>query len=1142
MARLQSASRSWQARSMGVGVVLAALLVGLFCLPKMVGQDITGSIAGQITDASKALVSGASITVTNQATGANSAVTVPTSESGEYVVPLLPVGTYTVTVSKAGFRTSITTDIRVTAGSRIRVDMTLQIGAQTENVEVRGVAPLLQTASSEVSNSVDGKLVRDLPLAGRDILRLATLGPGVVQRQTSSIQYLSDSYLGSNIPTIAGSRGEATSFTMGGINTNNRRLGLPMEKPSLDAVEEFKVLADNYPAEYGQGDGQILVEFRSGSNKLHGSVYEFFRNDALNAKGYFDQDKPPLRYNQFGAAVGGPVWKNHTFFFANYEGIRNPSSASEGGLFPTTDLLSGDFSNFRDAQGNLIPIYDPQTTDPTTGLRTPFPGNIIPPDRISQIATNLYSLYGAPAPSSITPGAANNVVAVVPNQFLVDQLSLKIDHHFLRGDNLSTRYSFTDPRNVSGNITKAAASTSDGRNQIFGQSWTHIFAPTLVNEFRAGYVRQRSVSFPPIAASQDLQKLAGITSPLPFNLIPTVFFQGDTGTPSFNQLNSVSAGGGGEVQQTYQFVDNLSWIKGRHAFKFGTDLRRQRWDTVGLLPTGAGSLQNYGNFTSQLAPDPTTPGNFIPVQGTGSPLADFLLGQLASVDFGLGLNQFSYRDTEASWFVQDTWRATQRFTLMLGVRWDYQGPITETHGRESWVVTDSRCPAGCLLNDGQFGGTYDPIVNPFPGKKSIPNGGVDPNYRHFAPRVSVAYQINSNTVFRAGYGVFYSLFGENNFPGATNPPFGSGYLINSAINNGSNPLNVLLTSSHPLDTIYPSVPPLGQTVPGTVGPSFYFDIHNVQPHLNDTSAAIQHAFTPTFTTEIGYLGSFGRHLTNFQSFNPCTTDPCTIDPQTGNDIRVYPNFASGALIYTDGVSSYNGGYLKVEKRFSHGLSFLSSWTYSRTLATGGDSEGNDIFLGSSGGIFDPAHPLKHLSAMDVTHRWVTSGTYELPFGRGKEMLGSISRGLDQVVGGWQISFITAFQSGNALDLSSFGSANFVPGQGKNLKRLDFRKTGYFFDPNLFTTGPGDPIPYVNFRGAGINNWDMSFLKNFRFAENQHLQFRAEFFNIWNHGQFETPGNEIFLPGFGQFSARNPSFFEFGARPSRNIELGLKYEF
>jgi len=1123
------------------------MLAQLWFANPLGAQVITGTIQGRITDPSGALVPGAAVTVTNQET--NIKLSYVTDENGLYVASLLPIATYTVTASKTGFRTSSSRDIRISAGSGIRLDLRLELGEVSDTVEVTGTAAQLQTDSAQIATPIGGRTIRDLPIVGRDMLRLATLGPGVVQKQTSGIHLLTDDYLGNNIPTIAGGRAESASFTLGGINVNNRRLNMPMEKPSLDAIEEFKVLANNYTAEYGQGDGQIIVEFRSGTNNLHGSVYEFLRNDALDARGFFDVSKPPVRYNQFGTAVGGPIWKNRTFFFANYEGIRNPASVTQAGLFPTTSMLGGDFSNLRNSAGEVIPIFDPATTDPVTGRRTQFPGNVVPSNRISSVAKSLYGLYGAPAPPSLAPGAANNILAAVPRTFTVDQLSFKVDHHFARGDTLSTRYSISDPRRFSGNITTASESTGSARNQIIGQTWTHIFGPTLVNEIRGGYVRQRNVNFPPVAADQDLQKAAGFPNPLPFNFIPTVFMTSSTGTVSFNQLNSVSAGGGGEAQQTYQLVDNLSWIRGKHTLKFGTDLRRRRWDTLGTNPSGGGSLRNSGLFTSQLQADPAVPGNFVPVLGSGSALADFMLGQLTGVDFGVGQNHFRYRDTLAAFFGQDTWHITPRLTVMLGLRWDYQSPIMEKGGRQSWYNTDSRCPDGCLINDGTFGGAKDPIINPFPGQEAIRPGGINPDRNNFGPRFSVAYRLRENTVVRAGYGVFFSVYGQNNFPGATNPPFGSGYLINSAIETTSNPLDRLMKSAFPLDTLYPLylVKPPGQTLPGVLGLGFYFDTDNVQPSLIDTSFTIQHSFTPTVSGEIGYFGKFGRNLTGFNNVNPCTTTPCTQDPITRVNIRTYRNFGSVALVQTDNTTSYNAGYLKLEKRFSDGLSFLGSWTWSRSLVTGGDSEGNDIFLGSSGGLFDYRFRPKHLSVLDATHRLVVSGIYELPFGRNKRFAPSVSGALDRLVGGWQVGWITAFQSGTAVDLSSFNGARFKPGQGPNLKRLDFRKTGFFFDTSLFQLPneggvPGDPIPYTNFRGAGINNWDLSVFKNIQIVENHRLQFRAEFWNAWNHGQFEVPGHVINVPGFGRFQARNPSYLEFGARPPRNIQLGLRYEF
>jgi hypothetical protein len=1126
----------------------AVFLVGGILLPLLVwttgamGQVITGTITGAVIDSSGGLVAGAKVTVTHVET--NRMFTFVTGDSGEFTAPLLTIGIYTVSAVKDGFKMTEVPDVQVTAGSSARVNLRMEVGGVSEKVEVRDASALLQIDSAQVGNAVEGRLVHELPVEGRDILRLATLGPGVVQGQTNSIQYLSGSYLATSMPTIAGGRLESTSFTLGGINANNRRLNVPVEKPALDAVEEFSVLANNYSAEYGQGDGQVVVEFRSGTNSYHGSAYEYLRNDALNARGFFDKTVALLRYNQFGGTFGGKIRKDKTFFFTNYEGTRNPASQTQGGVFPTADMLKGNFSNFRDSKGNVIAIYDPLTTNLSTGVRQQFTGNIIPPARISSIATNLAGLYKAPVPTTLIPGASNNVLAVVPNKFTVDQTSVKIDHYWRQKDVFSSRYSFTDPRSFAGNITESADNTTDYRNQIFGQTWTHTFTPRLLNEFRAGYVRQRNVNIPPLAASQDLQKAAGFTNPLPYNFIPTVFFNSSNGTPSFNQWNGVSAGGGGEVQQTFQFVDNLSFTKGTHSLKFGGDLRRRRWDTVGVLPAGGGSLRNVGIYTAQLQPDTATSGNITPTPGTGSPVADFLLGQLTGADFGVGLNIFSYRDIVGSWFAGDTWRVTPKLTLTAGLRWDYQSPIMEKHGRESWFVYDQRCPLGCLTNDGKFGGIYDPIVNPYPGEETIRPGGIDPDYDNFGPRISVAYRLFDRTVIRGGYGLFYSLYGQNNFPGATNPPFGSGYLINSSVNDTSNPITPFLqNSAYQLNTIYPTTQPVGQTKPGTLGLGFYYDIYNVTPELHDVSFAIQHALSPDLSVEVGYMGAFGRHLSNFTSINPCTTTPCTRDPVTNVNIRKYPNFSSVSVVMTAGLSDYNAGYLKVNKRLAHGLSVLGSWTWSRDIATGGDSEGNDIFLGSSGGSFNYGQLTRHLSVLDATHRVVISGLYELPLGRGKQFGSSISKPVDLILGGWETSWITSFQSGTALDLSSFNQNQFKPGDGPKLKRMDFRSTGYFFDTSLFQAPPGgDPIPYTNFRGAGINNWDMSLFKRFAITEKHRLEFRADFYNAWNHGQFETPGHVSTLPGFGQFQARNPAYFEFGARPPRNIQLGLRYQF
>ncbi len=1125
-------------------------ILSLLCLGADArAQDITGRVTGTVTDPSGAVISGATVEVTNQ--GTNVSTTATTSGAGTYSVSLLPIGVYRITVMAPGFKTSTVNDVRITIGSSIREDVRLEIGVVTDNVDVTTETPPLET-QAKIATTVEGRIVRELPVAGRDYLRLATLGPGVVQRQTSSVATLQASeYLGSNIPTIAGGRGEGISFTMGGVNVNNRRLNIPMEKPSLDSIGELTVLVNNYSAEYGQGDGQVIVEFRSGTNQFHGSVYNYFRNDALNARGFFDNEKAKVRHNQFGVAVGGPIFKNRTFFFANYEGIRNPSSVIQGANLPNEALLNGDFSNFRDANGNLIIIYDPATTDPVTGLRQPFPGNRIPPQRISSIAKSLYALYGAPVSSLLVPGGNNILKALSRNQ-PVDQLSLKIDHNFASGDLLATRYSFTDPRSENEQIVSAASSSGSLRNQIIGQTWTHVFNQNIVNELRAGYARQRSTNTPSKSLSeQNLQQAAGITRPLSLNFLPRLAFQSETGTPTFNEMPQIigSATGSGEVQQSYQVVDNLSWTRGSHSFKFGIDVRRRRWDTIGEIGGGGGTLQSTGAFTSQLEPDPARAGLFRPAAGGGSALADFLLGQLRNVDFGTGSNIFALRDTVFSWYAQDNFQINTRLNATLGLRWDYQSPIADKYGRQSFVVGAPLCPDGCLVNDGTFGGTFDPITNPFPGMRAIRRGGIRPDRNNFGPRASLAYKWTDNTVVRLGAGLFYGLWEQNNLANPSQPPFGSGFNLNDALVDRSNLSNFTQSRFH-ISTIFP---PPSQTSTGFTArgfsPNFFFDINNKQPSFVNANLSVQHAFSHNLTVEVGYMFKGGRNLTNFENQNPCTVDPCLLDSE-GLPIRTtWRNFGGVIMAATSGSNNYNAGYVEVDRRLSRGLQFLASYTWSKNLSVGFDSLSNDIFLGST--YIEPLRDFrrnpKKLSVIDVPHRFVLSGLYELPFGRGKRFARDARGALNQLVGGWQLSWITVFQSGPVVDLNSFGAARFRPGRGQDLRRMDFRSTGFFFDPALFQSPgqggvEGDPVPFNHFRGAGINNWDISVLKDFNFRESHRLELRADFFNAFNHAQFEVPGHVIFFPGFGKFQATNPGFSERGVRAPRNIVLALKYIF
>ncbi len=1119
------------------------------------GQVITGRIFGTVRDTSGAVVPNATVIVTNQTAGVQYKYT--SNGAGLYSVPDLPVGEYIVSVSSHGFKTTSVPGITVSVASSVRVDVQLEVGSSTTSVQVSGVATQLSTTTAAVSDSITQRLIENLPVEGRDLLNLALLTPGVSPRGTCPVSCVSgNSYLGTDIPTVDGARGESVSFTVGGLNINNRTFETPMEKPPLDSLSDFTVLADDYSAQYGLGDGQVIADTRSGTDTFHGSAYEYLENTVFDSRYFLAPTTDILHYNQFGASVGGPVLlpgyngRNRTFFFFNYEGTRSPSANTQGALFPTSSMLNGDFSALKNEDGTPDIIYDPQTTNLTTGTRQPFPGNIVPSNRISPVSKTLLAAYKTPLTTS--SALPYNFYGPVADNTTVDQYVARVDVDAGSKNSFSTRYNFSNPYLFTGALESNATNTLALRNQLVGQTWTHIFSPTAVNSFRFGYTRQLNVNVPPVAASEDLQQEAGYAHPTPYNMLPEILLNSASGSPSFTEIPSIVAGGSGQIQEQFQWVDDMSWINGKHSMKFGADIRRQRWDTTGEVPAGASGMQFTGVFTSQLAYDPSSPtagpGGYTTIGETGSPIADLDLGQVQQEAYGLGTATFAFRDSQFSWYAEDSYRLTRRFTINYGLRWDYEGPVGEKYGKESWFVANSPpCPeaGGCLLTDGVYKGLpYDPIVNPFPGDDKIANGGGNPQYHNFAPRLSIAYLLGKRTVFRAGGGIFYSIWEQYQIPDAvTQAPFGTGYQI---LNTGT----ITTSSQYQLNAAWAplSKTAQGYVAPGTVSLNPTYLTWDVTPRVNDFSASIQHQFSSNTTLEIGYSGKFGNHLADFEQANTCTTppgQPCQYNA-AGQPLTIYPNFGDIYAMITTGTSNYEAAYVHFVHNFSHGLSFGANYTFSDMFSTGFDSDTDDIFQGGNDilSLDDPRLKNYHRSVMDVPNDFVAYGLYQLPFGRGHALGASASRPINAIIGGWQASWVTSFDSGMTGDLSSFGAGYFVSADAsKELKRLDFRKTGYFFDPSLFTSSPTPwPVPPDSFRDAGVNNWDISLSKAFSITERHSLALRADFFNAFNHAQFEEPESRVFESGFGKFLLNMPSDEGVSLRPPRIIELSLRYSF
>ena len=409
--------------------------------------------------------------------------------------------------------------------------------------------------------------------------------------------------------------------------------------------------------------------------------------------------------------------------------------------------------------------------------------------------------------------------------------------------------------------------------------------------------------------------------------------------------------------------------------------------------------------------------------------------------------------------------------------------------------------------------------------------------------------LGKNTILRGGFGTYYSVYEQVFFPGPTKPPFGTGHTIRTTN-------TIATTSDFTLDNLFPPLPvqASGFVIPGTVSPNQVPDINTITPRLMNVNAAAQHSLTSNLTVEVGYAWKRGEHLSNFKAINPCVpySQPCQLDPVYKTQIRYYKNFAQIYMSVLDGRNFYHSGYARMTRRFSKGLSFDASYTWSQNISEGYDSMSNDIFQGGDAGatVADLTKPKPWLnnnrkrSLLDVPNKFVVNGIYELPVGKGKRLLGNASGTANRIVGGWQVSWITMFQSGQVVDLTGFGQARFLPGQGRNLKRMDFRTTGYFFDPNLFTRERvgTDLVPPNCFRGAGINNWDISLLKEVPISERHRIQLRADFFNAFNHAQFETPQHRIYGPGFGKFVPVLDDNKGNSVRPPRSIQVALRYTF
>ena len=1120
-----------------VGFSLAAF----FLTSAALGQTVTGSITGQVTDPSGAVIVGANVTAVNVGTSVKTAT--QTNASGAYTIRFLPIGTYTVTVEATGFTTQQISPFALEIDQTAKINASLKIGVSS-TVEVEAdIHPILDTTDSSLGNTISTNEIANIPLNGRNFSSLTLYQPGAIDTDPTGLtgnNAIERNTFNNGIASINGNRAQANYYTLEGADLNEPQNNLIAYNPAPDAIGEVRVISANAPATYGNANGgAIITILKSGTNSYHGSAYGLLQNNNLDANSWANDHNFPIvpknHYTQsiFGGTFGGPILKNKLFFFVDYEGARRHQGGIATASVLTQAMRNGDFSALLAQGSGSIQLYDTQNNF------APYAGDKGLPI-LNPVATYLFAhpeLYPLPNAAPVDGLLQNNFHGGQTNFVKNNQEDFKIDWTPGSVNKFNGFYAQGTGRDGSTALIPVFFPAQNVYpTHVGGASWVHTFSPTIVNEARFGFTRVRWDNSIPTDPSGNFGLTGNSIVGIPF--VGKQLYPGFSNQSIGNNASNVGTNANTQIlrDNTFNYYDNLTWQHGRHFFSIGGQATRYQQNYLNASNFGfLGTFSYSGIFTSNAN---------VSTGGGGYGPADFVLNRVSNNQIGSTVGIVGNRQWRVAGYLQDDFKASSRLTLNLGVRYEFDQPWYEVHNRTANVLPDGTVEYAGSVPAGAVAGS---IVCPT-------HACYNANYKQIMPRVGFAYQAASKFVVRGGYGAT-SFFEGNAFNQrlTSSPPFALGSNVTAAAPTGT-------TSGTPFTIQEGFAQQFTPTTTYSTWPQ------NMQPaYVNEYSLTTEYAFTPELSLTAGYLGESGHHLADYRNGNQLTLAQAITIAQGGTAVAPFASLVGqgGILLITESEAemNYSAGQLSLRQRTHRGLEYTLNYTYAKSLTNSAGNYGVPNTSGSNGSYQDGYNGRADWgpSGMDIRHSLNFIGVYELPFGRGRAYGSGANSVLDAVFGGWKLSASAFLYSGFPITINGPNNSNTnTYGQARSNQYRKLIVHGrsinnwWGTDPSAVgCTGPDNGIcaygaayngglpafgtTRINTeRAPGYRQVDTSLFKDVHVWREQVVGFRADFFNIFNIASYGNPDNGVTDSNFGQISSVRS--------PPRQIQLSLHYSF